>query len=136
VRIFVLMVSKLRNWNNLNWNIRGLNDEGKCRAIRQKIEESYWEIFCIQETKMEIISPYFFKKLGPKRFSKFVYNPSRGAFGGILLGLKDAVFDGVVGEINNFLLGWKNSCHAYLRKVRNSIVYGPCHGAERVEFIN
>jgi hypothetical protein len=23
----------LKNWNILNWNIRGLNDEGKARAV-------------------------------------------------------------------------------------------------------
>lgn len=28
-----------RNWNILNWNIRGLNSEDKCNAIKEKIEE-------------------------------------------------------------------------------------------------
>jgi hypothetical protein len=30
------MNHNVRKWNVLNWNIRGLNDEGKARAVWQK----------------------------------------------------------------------------------------------------
>jgi hypothetical protein len=44
-----------KNWSILNWNVRGINDEAKQRAVRPKIEESTYTTFCIQETKMEFI---------------------------------------------------------------------------------
>jgi exonuclease III len=40
-------------WNILCWNIRGMNDKDKWDAIRNKIDESNANIFCLQETKRE-----------------------------------------------------------------------------------
>lgn len=72
--------------------------------LDRKLRKATGKSFVSRKLKWRSFLLIFFKKLGPKRFSKFVYNPSRGAFGGILLGWKDAVFDGVVGEINNFAI--------------------------------
>jgi exonuclease III len=87
------MNRKVRNWNVINWNIRGLNDEGKPHAVRQKIEESCCYVFYIQETKMEDFTPHSFKQLAPKHFTKFSFSPSRGASGGggILMGWNDSL---------------------------------------------
>jgi hypothetical protein len=60
------MNHNVRKWNVLNWNIRGLNDEGKARVVRQTIEESCCSIFCTQETKMEAIIPHSFQRLAPR----------------------------------------------------------------------
>jgi exonuclease III len=65
-----------RSWNVLNWNIRGLNSDDKCNAIREKIEESACAVFCIQETKRDHFDHSFIKKLAPKRFNKFAFSPS------------------------------------------------------------
>ena len=64
-----------RNWNILNWNIRGLNSDDKCNAIKAKIEESACSVYCIQETKRDNFDHSFIKKLAPKRFGKFEYSP-------------------------------------------------------------
>jgi hypothetical protein len=45
---YVLMDN--RSWNILCWNVRGLNDKDKWGPIRNKIDESEANIFCIQET--------------------------------------------------------------------------------------
>ena len=37
-----------RSWNVLNWNIRGLNSEGKTDAVKAKIEESACFVYCLQ----------------------------------------------------------------------------------------
>jgi hypothetical protein len=58
-----------RSLNILNWNIRGVNSEDKCNAIKEKIEESDCAIFCIQETKREHFDHSCIKKLAPKRFN-------------------------------------------------------------------
>jgi hypothetical protein len=42
-------------WNILCWNVRGLNDKDKWDPIRNKIEESHANIFCLQEKKNLLI---------------------------------------------------------------------------------
>jgi hypothetical protein len=51
------------NWSILNWNVRGLNDEAKQRAVRAKTEESACTVFCIQETKMTPFDSSILKKI-------------------------------------------------------------------------
>jgi len=54
-----------RSWNILNWNIRGINEEDKCKAVKEKIEESVAVVYCIQETKRTSFDPFFVKNLLP-----------------------------------------------------------------------
>ena len=42
-----------RNWNILNWNVRGINSHIRWDDIRAKIEESNCGIICLQETKRD-----------------------------------------------------------------------------------
>jgi exonuclease III len=74
-----------RAWNVLCWNIRGLNNRDKWNSIRNKIEESCANIFCLQETKREVIDLQFIHNFAPKRFDGFDFSPSVGAFWGILV---------------------------------------------------
>ena len=90
-----------KSWNVLNWNIRGLNDAAKQRAVKAKIEESACDVLCLQKTKMESVSP-FLKKVAPKRFRKFVFSPSLGASGGLLVGWNDSNFTGQTVEVSRF----------------------------------
>lgn len=69
------MNSQNRNWNILNWNIRGLNAESKWLVVRDKIEESSCFILCIQETKMESIDAHFLKKIAPKGSTNLLISP-------------------------------------------------------------
>jgi hypothetical protein len=77
-----------------------MDDEGKARVVRQTIEESCCSVFCTQETKMEAITPHSFQRLAPKSFTKFVFSPSRGALGGILIGWNDSLLQGTFQEVN------------------------------------
>jgi hypothetical protein len=47
LRIVPMDNNTRRNWNILNWNVRGLNSADKCNSIRTKIEESSCAIYCI-----------------------------------------------------------------------------------------
>jgi exonuclease III len=69
----------------LCWNVRGINDKDKWDPMRNKIEESIANIFCLQETKKESIDLQFVRKFPPKRFDRFDFSPSNGASGGILV---------------------------------------------------
>ena len=125
-----------RSWNILNWNIRGINEEDKCKAVKEKIEESVAVVYCIQETKRTSFDPFFVKKFAPRRFNKFVYSPSRGASGGIIMGWNESIFTGQVVEINLFAI----TVH-FTSNHNNDIwtlttVYGPSHGPDRDSFID
>jgi exonuclease III len=74
-----------RSWNILCWNVRGLNDREKWDPVRNKIDESEANIFCLQETKRASFDLPFIRKFAPKRFDKFDYCPSDGASGRILV---------------------------------------------------
>ena len=125
----------LKSWNVLNWNIRGLNEEAKQRAVRAKIEESVCEVFCLQETKMESITPSFMKKLAPKRFNKFAVSPSHGASGGLLVAWNGSAFTGVVIESNRFSITVKFSSVHNGETWKLTTVYGPCQGLPRDDFM-
>jgi exonuclease III len=75
-----------RSWNILNWNIRGVNSNDKCNAVRAKIEETACAIFCLQETKRQHFDHSSVRKLAPKRFNKYAFVPSEETSGGILVG--------------------------------------------------
>lgn len=91
-----------RSWNILCWIVRGINAVEKWPTIRNKIKESNCEIFCFQETKKENFDSSFIKNFAPKRFDKFIFSPSVGASGGILVGWNGSLFDGSVIEIQSF----------------------------------
>ena len=125
-----------RNWNILNWNIKGINSEDKCSAVKEKIEECACSIYCIQETKRDRFDHSFIKKLAPKRFNKFAFSPSTGTSGGILLGWNNSVFSGEVIEINKFSISVNFSSTHNGHNWTLTTVYGPCQGPERDEFVH
>jgi hypothetical protein len=123
-----------QSWNILNWNIRGLNDESKQRAVRSKIEESSCTIFCIQETKMPHIDCSLIKRIAPKKFNKFAFHPSQGASGGILMGWVDSNFEGEVLLNESFAITVKFKSRHNGQIWKLATIYGPCQGIPRDQF--
>jgi exonuclease III len=80
-----LSMNITKNWKIMNWNIRGVNSDKKWDALSNKIEESGCDIVCLQETKREHFDLKYIKNFCPKKFKKFVFLPSVGASGGIIL---------------------------------------------------
>jgi exonuclease III len=116
-----------RNWNVLNWNVRGLNASDKCNALRDKIEESSCAIYCIQETKIQSLEPSAIRKFAPKRFNKFAYVPSQGASGGLL---------GEVLSSSKFQIIVRFTSTHNAEQWILSTVYGPCNGRDRQNFVD
>jgi hypothetical protein len=71
-----------RSWSILNWNVWGLNSVDKYNAIRSKIEESSYLVFCVQQTNPHHFDHSNFRKLAPKCFNKYTFVPSERASGG------------------------------------------------------
>jgi exonuclease III len=125
-----------RKWRILCWNVRGLNSDKHQRALRSKIEESQCSIICIQETKCEVIAHKLIRNCYPKRFDSFVYSPSVGASGGILVLWNSAVFNGNLVELQRYGV-IVNFTSIHSGESWNLVsVYGPCQGELRDNFVN
>lgn len=125
-----------RNWNILNWNVRGLNADDKQRAVRSKIDESGCAIYCIQETKMQHIDHSKIRRWAPRRFNQFAYQPSEGQSGGILVGWAGNQFNGQVIHNLKFAVTVKMASMHNAETFYVTAVYGPYQGPQRKEFIN
>jgi exonuclease III len=90
----------LMDWLVLDWNVRGLNDKDKRLAVYNKIDESNCSVICLQETKCENFDHSFIRSFCPKRFDQFVFSPSVGASGGIIVLWNSSIFDGTLLEIH------------------------------------
>jgi exonuclease III len=120
----------------LCWNIRGLNDKDKWDPIRNKIEESCDNIFCLQETKREAIDLLFIRNFAPKRFDKFEFCPSVGASGGILVCWASNHFSVSTIEKHPIAINLKMlSTHSQI-SWNLVVVYGPCRQLARDQFVN
>lgn len=115
-----------RSWNILCWNVRGLNDKDKWGLVRNKIDESCANIFCLQETKRAIIDLQFIRKFAPKHFDKFDFCLSVRASGGILICWASNYFSVVTEEKLPFAIKLSiSSTHSGGAWTLDD-VYGPC----------
>jgi exonuclease III len=82
------------NCNILCWNIRGINSAQKWLALSEKISESACSIICLQETKREHFDHSYIRKFCPRRFDKFIFHPSNGTSGGIIIIWNSSILTG------------------------------------------
>ena len=97
-------VNKLKTWFVLCWNIRGLNARDKQLALWNAINVSGCSVICLQETKKCHFDSAFIKSYCPSRFDEFVYVPSNGASGGLVVIWNSSVFSGMVMHCEPFAL--------------------------------
>jgi exonuclease III len=124
-----------RQWHILCWNIRGINSEDKHNALRTHIDSSGCAIICLQETKREAFEHSYIRKFCPRRFDKFIYFPSDGNSGGLIVIWNSAIFKGEL--VQNFkwatavkFSSTQSICNWYLANI-----YGPCIGDDRENFV-
>ncbi|GAU35536.1 hypothetical protein TSUD_155670 [Trifolium subterraneum] len=67
-----------------SFNIRGLGAVEKRREVRRLISERRPDVFCIQETKLEVVDNFLCRSLWGSDVVAFSFKPSVGASGGIL----------------------------------------------------
>ncbi|KAK1308944.1 hypothetical protein QJS10_CPA09g01069 [Acorus calamus] len=88
-------------FKSLVWNIRGINDPAKRRAVRDLVAENQVQICCLQETKMEVLDLAIVRDIGAGFLDEWVFMAARGASGGVLTCWNSAlwkVVDSFVGE--------------------------------------
>jgi hypothetical protein len=76
------------------------------------------------------------KKMAPKWFNKFTFVPSVGASRGIFVGWNSSIFEGAVKFTSRFAITIHFSSTHSAEEWTLMMVYGPCHGQERQDFIN
>jgi exonuclease III len=69
----------------LIWNVRGLNSSVRQDSVKELVDSSQVDVVCLQETKMQIITRRTILSMLRADFSDYVYLPSVGASGGILI---------------------------------------------------
>jgi exonuclease III len=74
----------LRNWNILDWNVRGINSQRRWDDIRLRTKESNCGIICFQETKRETFDQAYLRNFCHRRFNNYAYIPSIGNTGALL----------------------------------------------------
>jgi hypothetical protein len=124
-----------RFWHVLSWNIRGINSPEKWPHVSAKIEESNASIICLQETKKHDFDSAFIRAFAPRRFDQFVFSPSDGASGGILVLWSSNIFSGNVLMIESFGIVVEFTSTRSNDKFFLVNVYGPCDGSAREDFV-
>ena len=69
----------------LSWNVRGANDSSKRRVIKAVIRSQRVDLFCLQETKMQLLSEGLVRSLGSGRWSNWVALDVVGSAGGMVV---------------------------------------------------
>jgi exonuclease III len=129
-------MSHKRLWKILNWNIRGINSENKWNALSSKIEEINCDIICIQETKREHFDGQYLKKFCHKKFNEFVFLPSVGASGGMIIIWNGTLFKGELLFQNKFSLSVQFSCKISEASWVFTNIYGPYTSERKNAFID
>ena len=72
--------------NNLNWNIRGLNNPARRQTIFNLIKDSAYNIICLQETKLAMVDKSVIVEcLGTNFLDNFIAKEAVGTHGGIII---------------------------------------------------
>ncbi|XP_071681673.1 uncharacterized protein [Lolium perenne] len=122
--------------NILGWNVRGLNDQDRRDTVHEIIASSSCQIVCLQETKLDSVSPADAIYIGGNRLKCFAERPSIGTKGGILL-----LWDDSVVQLTNVVLSDHClSAHVHLINTDHegdfkiTGVYGPTASSQKDPF--
>jgi hypothetical protein len=89
--VVVLFSSPMDPSKILIWNVRGLNGFARQDAVRTLVDSARVDVVCLQETKMVDVSRFLLLRMLGLAFDNFVFLPSVGASGGILVAWKNSI---------------------------------------------
>lgn len=79
--------------NFLVWNVRGLNNPARRAVVRSVIFNNNVSLLCLQESKLEFVDLGIVQQCCGSRFSDFIFAPSVGTRGGLILAWDNAMVD-------------------------------------------
>lgn len=124
------------NFNILVWNVRGLNARARRDTLRVVAGLANAAIVCLQETKLRDISPFMVSEMLGARFTSYVYLPTAGVRGGILLACRGPEFACTPLSVGQFSVTARITVGANLRTWVLTSVYGPQPEEDKVEFLD
>jgi exonuclease III len=83
---------------------QGLNAKSKQSTLMNAINISGCSVICLQETKKEDFHMAFIKSCCPSRFHEYVFIPSTGSSGGLIIIWNSSVFSGMVMHCEPFAI--------------------------------
>ena len=86
----------------LSWNVRGANNPNKRIVLRNFIRSQRADLVCLQETKIQEVSPAVARSLGVGRLSEWRAVEAEGSAGGILVFWDTRKLELVETEIGDF----------------------------------
>lgn len=119
------------------WNIRGLNNPARRKAILDFLADKHCNLICFQETKLEFIDKKIvLETLGPHFYDNFVYKPANGTRGGILLACsRDFALTPMTGVPCSYSLTALVTDKSDGKSWTVTGVYGPQEDAEKYMFV-
>lgn len=124
------------NFNVLVWNVRGLNARARRNALREVCADANASIVSAQETKLETISPYDVSEMLGARFASYVFLPSAGASGGMLLACRGPDISCTLHHSGRFSVSALISGPGQPTTWCFTTVYGPQPEVDKVEFLD
>lgn len=104
-------------------------------CFEEKINESAYQILCIQETKREHFDIFYLKKFCPRALDKFAFFPSIGASGGLLTIWNSSVFDGSLVHANAYDITVNFQSKLDSKSFHVSNIYGLANSPEKAAFV-
>ena len=116
------------------WNVRGLNNQAKRKAVCDFVSMVKVNLACLQETELDVIDQYMvMQRLGPS-FDGHAYLPAVDTRGGILL-----AWDGTTLTVDNVVLNDNFLTGLVHTKVGQpwwiTVVYGPQGDELKTQFL-
>nr|CAD1831265.1 unnamed protein product [Ananas comosus var. bracteatus] len=118
----------------LTWNVRGLNNSGKCTVVKNFLRFSKCAAVCLQETKLSSTSQSKFFSFCGFHLRDFRTLDAAGTRGGLLTAWNPFLFDLLDMWTRSFSLNVVLKCKANGTVFMLSNIYGPTGGALRAEF--
>jgi exonuclease III len=118
----------------LFWNVRGLNSSIRQDVVRMLVDSAKIDVVCCQETKMQPISRRDILSMLGVEFTEFVFLPSIGNSGGILVAWKRNIGHTRLQRIDNHCVSVQ-FCKQDGQPWWLTCVYGPQGNSEKIIFL-
>uniref|UniRef100_A0A8R7PUW5 Endonuclease/exonuclease/phosphatase domain-containing protein n=1 Tax=Triticum urartu TaxID=4572 RepID=A0A8R7PUW5_TRIUA len=120
----------------VNWNTRGLNDQGHKETVHAFLADTRCHIACIQETKLDHIDQQTASYIGGLSLRSFAHRPAIGTRGGILLLWNEDHVEVSNVHLGTYLISANVSIRACGTSFKLTTVYGPTDHAEKEAFLS
>jgi exonuclease III len=127
--------------NNLNfligsWNIRGLNDQNKCKDVLAELFQLNPSIALLQETKLSTCDKFKAKTFLPNACDQFATLPALGSCGGMITAFSSRLFSLISSIQRQYTLTLCLNSHLTSNAIWVTNVYAPTDHSLKQSFLD